>query len=84
MTDLDDEYDEVVVFDVAENAIVADAVAPFAGEIVLEGFAEGARIIGWCDAILKEAPDAFGYRPIQLGKLSLGALIELNRPHRRD
>lgn len=84
MADFDDKNDEFIVFDVAENAVVTDAIAPLASEVVLEGFAKSAGILRWCNAVLEEAPDAFGCRFIQLGKVSLGAFAELNRPNRRD
>jgi hypothetical protein len=31
MPNLDEEHDQLLVFDLAEDAIVADTVAPFAG-----------------------------------------------------
>ncbi len=84
MANLYDQNDEYGVFKLTKNAVVPDAIAPLASVIVQEWLTEGAGILRWCDAILKEAPDALGHRLIQLGKFSLGAFVELNRPHRRD
>jgi len=84
VADFDYEDDEVVVFDLAEDTVVADAVAPCAGQAVPKRLAVCAGIVRWCDAIFEEAADAFGYRLVNFGEVALGALVELNRPHRRD
>jgi hypothetical protein len=45
MSDGDDQYDETVILDCSDDAVVADAVTPQALQIAGKRFAEAARVL---------------------------------------
>ena len=55
MADAEGEDDDFLVLDVADDAVVADAIAPVAAELhASEGFADATRIFEFGDALSKE------------------------------
>lgn len=78
--DLDDEYGEFFIFDLAEKAIVSDAVTPEARQLVEQRLAEVAGI-GCCGySLVKVAEDAALDGAIQFGEVAVSFVAELNPP----
>jgi len=71
---------ELLVLDLAQNTIVADAVAPEARKVVAESFAECARIVGGRDPRLQIGEDLALDTLVEFGEFALESARRLNRP----
>ncbi len=59
MSDAENEDQQEIVFDFADEAVVADAVFPeFAQARAVEGFSDGAGVVQFGDAVAQELQDA--------------------------
>lgn len=77
MAYLDSQHDQAVVAQVAEHAVIPDAVAPLAGSAGREALAVGARVVAPVDVLVhpeKHDRALAGIHLAQLAKRLLGIL----------
>lgn len=74
MTYLDYQYHQFIILDLAQQSIIADAIPPEVGQIALQGFATGARVVCGLDALLQKGNDALLYRLVQFLQVPLGVV----------
>lgn len=74
MPDLDGEYDEFGVANLAEHTVVAHAVAPLSGQACCEPFAARAGVVASVDVLIEPSYDNAAYTGIELAELSIGSL----------
>src|SRR5437667_12120741 len=80
MADRDHENDKSIVFDSAQNAVIADAVTPKSFQRAAQRFADAARI--GRNALFQDIEDTPLHRAIELRQLPFGNRVEFNRPAR--
>ncbi len=80
MINFDDKHDELLVFDLAEDAIVTDTVAPEASKIMLESVAEGPWIGCRCYTVVKVAKNKSPYRLVEFGEITISFFAKFSRP----
>jgi len=81
MTDLDHQDDEPVVLDIADNAKVADAIAPILPELVaLKGRAQLARVVEYSKPHVKKRADTVPVLFAEFSEAFLRGTQVFNRP----
>src|SRR6266478_3960137 len=74
-----DEDDELGLLKLADDAIVAQAIAPQAELAVAKGLAKGARILRLADALFHEVENLSLHLMIEFLQVLDGAFVVLNR-----
>lgn len=70
-----------MILNLADDAIVADSVRPETSKnIALQGVPQDARVIQGRDSIAQKVRDPTGYLLVQLGKIFLCGVFNLNQP----
>jgi hypothetical protein len=76
----DDYNNQTIVFQFADDAIVADPIFPIVAQSPVEAFTDQSRILEACDSLVEKLGDAKRHAFIQPFEFALGGRIELNRP----
>lgn len=81
MADLDHEHDEFAVLDIADDAVIANLVAPIGTKPAsVKRFTKASWVVVCRETLLQEGNDAVGIFPVQLVELLFRLGAELNRP----
>lgn len=82
MAEFDDQNDEFVVLNLANQAVVADPIAPVGGQFALQGFAGHTGIV-LVDQLIEKCLDSVADRFFQLVDGFGGAGLQPNAPRHR-
>ncbi len=81
MSDLQDKNQNLVIFDFADETVVADAIFPqFAKSSTLQGLSHSARVFFSRNASRKKLQDALALLGIEFAEVLVGRLREFNPP----
>ena len=72
--------DQEVIFERADDAVIAHSVFPIIAQSSVKVFTDLAGILKTCDSLVEEVSDPPSDRFVQLVEFPLSAWIELNRP----
>jgi len=79
MADAEDQDDQAIVFDLADETVVADAIFPELSDTrAAQSLADAAWIVEVGDAFMEELQDALGVRGVELGEFAVGRRGKLN------
>jgi hypothetical protein len=73
-------HHETIVFELANNPIVSDAIAPQTGHFTFQWFAKVPGVLASFDTVVKIIQQAIAYRPVELAELTFSEIADLNRP----
>jgi hypothetical protein len=76
----DDYNNEAIVFQCADDAIVADPVLPIVAQSPVKAFTDQSRILEACDSLVEKLGDAKRHAFVQPLEFPLGGRLKLNRP----
>ena len=74
------QYDQHIIAEFADDAVIPDAVPPEARLAAFQRFAEVAWILAALDALVQVVQNPVAHRAVELAKLSLGEVRNLNGP----
>jgi len=80
VTDFDHEYEQPVLLDAADQAVVSHTVAPKTGQILSQRLAKLPRIFRAGDAFAQVAEDGLLRGDAQFAQLAAGAVVKFYRP----
>lgn len=73
MADAKNHDEQPIVFDLADETIVADTILPkFAKPGAVQSLANGARVFEWREALIEKLEDALAVLPIEFFQLARG------------
>jgi len=72
MADAKDQHDQAVVFDLADEPVVADTVFPELSKArAVQRLSDAARIVQFADSLMQELQDALGLRRVEFAEFPL-------------